>query len=169
MPEQSLLDVLRRSGGLAAIARQLDISPADAVAAARSLMPLVQFGFRRRVEQADNREAGLQALLALLDQAGGGILVSRVLHEDPLEPEAASALLTAIFGATSAIGTAAAEAGADSGIEPAVMTQVLPLLVMLAGGYLAARGTHMPKADQLAELGPLIGLDHGASPLDALV
>ena len=100
MPEQSLLDVLRRSGGLAAIARQLDISPADAVAAARSLMPLVQFGFRRRVEQADNREAGLQALLALLDQAGGGILVSRVLHEDPLEPEAASALLTAIFGAT---------------------------------------------------------------------
>jgi hypothetical protein len=166
MSEQGLLDVLRRSGGLVAIARQLGVAPPLALAAASALLPMVRGGFRRRVEQSDSLDTGLNALLAWLEGLGGGALASAVLQNDAVAAEAGQAILAEIFGAEQpAVVTAAAE---HSQANPETVQQVLPLLAMLAGGYVWARAGRMSPAERLAELGPLLGLGDEPNPLDAL-
>lgn len=167
MPDPGLLDVLRRSGGLVAIARQLDIAPPAALAAATALLPLVRAGFRRDVEQAENLSAGLTTQLRWLEEMGGGALASAVLQSDQVGSHAGEAMVARIFGpglTTQVIAAAAVE----SELPGDVVAQVLPLLVMLSGGYVAARAGRMSEADRLAELGPLLGLEGGPNPLDAL-
>ena len=115
MPDPGLLDVLRRSGGLVAVARQLDVAPPVVLAASTALLPLVRAGFRRDVEQAESLAAAAQS-------------------EIPAE----------------------------------TVAQVLPLLAMLAGGYVSARAGRMSATDCLAELGPLLDLAGEPNPLDAL-
>lgn len=166
MSEQGLLDVLRRSGGLVAVATQLDIAPPLALAAATALLPMVRGGFRRRVEQADDLDAGLNDLLAWLEGLGGGTLASAVLQNVAIAPEAGRELVTGIFGPEqSAVAVTAAEL---SQVDVDTVQQVLPLLAMLAGGYVWARAGRMSPAERLAELGPLLGLGDEPNPLDAL-
>ncbi|MCE2841518.1 MAG: DUF937 domain-containing protein [Novosphingobium sp.] len=166
MSEQGLLDVLRRSGGLVAVATQLDIAPPLALAAATALLPMVRGGFRRRVEQADDLDAGLNDLLAWLAGLGGGTLASAVLQNVAIAPEAGRELVTGIFGPEqSAVAVTAAEL---SQVDVDTVQQVLPLLAMLAGGYVWARAGRMSPAERLAELGPLLGLGDEPNPLDAL-
>lgn len=166
MSEQGLLDVLRRSGGLVAVATQLDIAPPLALAAATALLPMVRGGFRRRVEQADDLDAGLNDLLAWLEGLGGGTLASAVLQNVAIAPEAGRELVTVIFGPEqSAVAVTAAEL---SQVDVDTVQQVLPLLAMLAGGYVWARAGRMSPAERLAELGPLLGLGDEPNPLDAL-
>jgi len=166
MSEQGLLDVLRRSGGLVAIARQLDVAPPQALAAATALLPMVRGGFRRRVEQSDSLDAGLNALLAWLEGLGGGALASAVLQNDATATEAGQTIQAGIFGShLPAVIAAAAE---HSQADTTIVGQVLPLLAMLAGGYVWARAGRMSPAERLAELGPLLGLGDQPNPLDAL-
>lgn len=167
MPEQGLLDVLRRSGGLAAVSRQLEIAPPLALAAANALLPLVRGGFRRRVEQADSLGTGLTELLVWLEGLGGGSLAGAVLQSDAVSPDAGQTILADIFG-PQLTGAVVAEAAVQSKVTPATVQQVLPLLAMLAGGYVAARAGRMSAADRLAELGPLLDLEGQPNPLDAL-
>ena len=167
MPDPGLLDVLRRSGGLAAIARQLDIAPPEALAAATALLPLVRAGFRRDVERAENRSAGLTAQLEWLQQLGGGALASAVLQNDQAALHRGGAIATRIFGPDLTDKVVAA-AAAQSELSDEIVAQVLPLLAMLSGGYVSARAGHMSEGDRLAELGPLLDLAGEPNPLDAL-
>ena len=166
MSEQGLLDVLRRSGGLVAVATQLDIAPPLALAAVTALLPMVRGGFRRRVEQADDLDAGLNDLLAWLEGLGGGTLASAVLQNVAIAPEAGRELVTGIFGPEQSV--VAVTAAEHSQADPETVQQVLPLLAMLAGGYVWARAGRMSPAERLAELGPLLGLGDEPNPLDAL-
>lgn len=172
MPDQGLLDVLRRSGGLVAISRQLAIAPSAALAAVNALMPLVRGGFRRKVEQAGNRGAGLAELHDLLDQLGAAPLAGRLLQDDFVESaadrSAGAAMVAAIFGSEVLTRQAIDAAAVQSEVDRDTVAQVVPLLVMLAAGYLAARGGRLSLAERLAELGPLLGLDGESNPLDAL-
>lgn len=168
MPDQGLLDVLRRSGGLAAVAQQLEIAPVAALAAVGALLPLVRGSFRRRVERAESREAGLSDLLTVLERLGGGALASRVLQHDLCDPADKAAILREMFS-TREQELVIADAAARSGAEPAVVEQALPLLAMLAGGYVWARAGRMSADERLAELGPLLDLGGDANPLDAVV
>lgn len=167
MPDQGLLDVLRRSGGLVAVSQQLEITPVNAQAAVGALLPLVRGAFRRRVERAESREAGLSDLLTVLERLGGGSLASRVLQRDLADPTAGAAILREMFGPQEQQ-LVIADAAARSGAEPAVVEQVLPLLAMLAGGYVWARAGRMTANERLAELGPLLDLGGDANPLDAV-
>ncbi|MFN5778809.1 MAG: DUF937 domain-containing protein, partial [Novosphingobium sp.] len=137
-----------------------------ALAAATALLPMVRGGFRRRVEQADDLDAGLNDLLAWLAGLGGGTLASAVLQNVAIAPEAGRELVTGIFGPEqSAVAVTAAEL---SQVDVDTVQQVLPLLAMLAGGYVWARAGRMSPAERLAELGPLLGLGDEPNPLDAL-
>lgn len=167
MPEQGLLDVLRRSGGLVAIARQIDITPPEALAAAGALLPLVRGGFRRRVEAAPALDQGILALLAWLEQLGGGALASNVLQGDDQNGAAGQNILAGIFAAEQ-VPAVVAEAARLSEISAETVARVLPLLAMLAGGYVWARAGRLSGGEQLAELGQLLDLAGEPNPLDAL-
>lgn len=167
MPDPGLLDVLRRSGGLVAIARQLDIPPPEALAAATALLPLVRAGFRRDAEHAETLSAGLTAQLLWLEELGGGALASAVLQNDQSGSRPGEAIVARIFGPGLTPQVVAA-AAAQSELPAETVAQVLPLLAMLSGGYVSARAGHMSEADRLAELGPLLDLDGEPNPLDAL-
>lgn len=166
MSDQGLLDVLRRSGGLVAIASQLGVAPPLALAAASALLPMVRGGLRRRVEQAEDLDAGLNELLAWLEGLGGGALASAVLQNDSAATEAGQTILAGIFGSGQPAVVSAAAAHSLADVE--TVQQVLPLLAMLAGGYVWARAGRMSPAERLAELGPLLGLGDELNPLDAL-
>lgn len=168
MVEPDLLDVLRRSGGLVAVARQLEIAPPVALAAAGALLPLVRGGFRRRVEAAASLDQGIASLLNWLEQQGGGALASAVLQSDSLDTTAGHQIAAGIFGPelTDAVTATAAR---QSEVAGDTVARVLPLLAMLAGGYLWARAGRMSAPEQLAELGPLLDLEGQPNPLDALI
>lgn len=166
MPEQGLLEVLRRSGGLVAISQQLEVAPAVAQAAAMALLPLVRGAFRRQVEQADNLSTGLAQLLARLEELGGGALAGRVLDQENRDPAAGEALLRALFGSDDARRLVIVDAAVRSELEPALVGEILPQLAMLAAGYIAARGGPLSSAERLAEFGPLLDLDGEPNPLD---
>jgi hypothetical protein len=168
MPDPGLLDVLRRSGGLVAVARQLQIAPPVALAAATALLPLVRAGFRRDVEQAESLAAGLSGMLIWLEELGGGALASAVLQNDGASQSAGEAIVARIFGPALAR-QVVAEAAAQSDVPAETVAKVLPLLAMLSGGYVSARAGHMSGAERLAELGPLLDLEGVGNPLDALV
>ena len=169
MPDPGLLDVLRRSGGLSAVARQLVIPPTTALAAATALLPFLRGGLRRRVELADNLGTGLDELLTLLEELGGGALASRVLQQDQADVQAGETVLRAAFGPDSVSQLVIKDVAARSELEPAVVGQILPLLAMLAAGYVSARAGRMSPAERLAELGPLLDLDGEPNPLDGLI
>lgn len=168
MPDPGLLDVLRRSGGLVAVARQLDVAPPVVLAASTALLPLVRAGFRRDVEQAESLAAGLSGLLAWLERLGGGALASAVLQNDTATNGAGDQIVARIFG-PALTRHVIADAAAQSEIPAETVAQVLPLLAMLAGGYVSARAGRMSASDCLAELGPLLDLAGEPNPLDALV
>lgn len=169
MPDQGLLDVLRRSGGLVAVATRLDIAPGTAATVAGALMPLVRGGFRRRVELSENLSSGLAELLDLLEGLGGGDLASRVLQQAPLYAAAGETILSAVFGGDAIQRAVIADAAKRSGSPPQVVSQVLSMLAVLAAGYVSARAGRMSAAERLAELGPLLDLDGEPNPLDAII
>lgn len=167
MPDHGLLDVLRRSGGLVAVSKQLDIAPPTALAAAGALLPLIRGAMRRRVERASDLTTGLVELVALLEHLGGGQLAGRVLQHD-IDPATADRVLAALFGDDEVLRLVVADAATQSEVEPAVVAEVLPLMGMLASGYVSARAGRMSPAERLAELGPLLDLDGGPNPLDVV-
>lgn len=67
-----MLETLRRSGAISAIARQLEISALEATNGAAAALPALLRGFRRRSENAGCGEAGLRDLVAMLGVLGGG-------------------------------------------------------------------------------------------------
>ena len=77
-------------------------------------------------------------------------------------------MVAAIFGSEVLTRQAIDAAAVQSEVDRDTVAQVVPLLVMLAAGYLAARGGRLSLAERLAELGPLLGLDGESNPLDAL-
>lgn len=168
MPDQGLLDVLRRSGGLVAVAGQLDIAPAKALAVAEALMPLVRGGIRRRVEHHADLSSGLAEFLDLLESLGGGKLASSVLQHEPHDEQLRGNVLAAVIGPKPIQQLVIADAARRSGCEPALTGMVLPLLALMAAGYVSARAGRMSPAERLAELGPLLDLDGQPNPLDAL-
>lgn len=168
MPDQGLLDVLRRSGGLVAVASQLEIAPAAALAVAEALMPLVRGGFRRRVERYADLSTGLAELLAMIEAQGGGKLASSVLQREPIDQAVCSVLLAEVIGPHPLQELVIADVAGRSGCDPAIARQVLPLLVLMAAGYVSAKAGRMSPAERLAELGPLLDLDGQPNPLDAL-
>ena len=96
------------------MARQAGVSPPEALAAAKELLPSLLAALRGYGGSRD-------ALLAMLVQHGGVGLAAQVMGIDRVQPERGHALLAELFS------------GGKSDPE------VLPaLIVMLVGGYVAA-------------------------------
>ena len=128
-----LEDLLAQTGGLASMTRELGISPQQAQAGAEALLPAILGGFGKRAPAAGGGFADL------LEQLGGGSLLDDVLSPQPTPVERGNDVLGQIFGSKDVSRTVASHAAGRTGLPPALLKKMLPILAMLVTGYLSRR------------------------------
>ena len=122
-----MLAKLIQSGGMNAISRQLGAPPAEALGAARALLPGLLEGLRRY-------PGGDSALFDLFAEAGSSGFASAIMEQGSVDTAPGEAIIARIGG------IALPDDDKISGAA-ALRLRVAPLLAMLVVGYLAARAT----------------------------
>jgi hypothetical protein len=153
-----IMDILNQVGGLQSVARELGMSEQQVNAGAAALLPAVLGGFKK---QAQSQPTGLEGLAGMLGGLGGGGLLDEVLSPQPTNVGRGNDVLGQIFGSPDVSRTVASQASASSGLDPALLKKLLPMLAMLVAGYMARQGagTNAAPADTgLGEAGGLGGL-----------
>jgi hypothetical protein len=150
-----ITDVLAQMGGLASMAKELGISEKQAATGAEALIPAILGGFKK---QAQAQPTGLEGLGSLLGQLGGGGLLDNVLSPQATDVSRGNDVLGQIFGSREVSRTVAQSAATRSGLDPALLKKMLPMLAMLVAGYLARQGGGAQQAGQAGGgLGGLLG------------
>lgn len=148
-----IMDVLNEMGGIQSMARDLGIDEGQASAGAAALMPAILGGFKK---QAQAQPAGLEGLGGLLGQLGGGGLLDNVLSPQTTDVNRGNDVLGQIFGSKEVSRTVATDASTRSGLDPALLKRMLPILAMLVAGYMA-RQTGASQQAPAGGLGGLLG------------
>ncbi|CAN5621274.1 hypothetical protein BH23GEM11_BH23GEM11_03910 [soil metagenome] len=154
-------EILAKTGGLSSLANELGISEAQASSGATALLPAILGGFQK---QADASPSGLAGLGSLLGSLGGGGLMDDVLAPRPTDVDKGNSVLGSIFGSKDVSRTVAQRASDTSGLDPAVLRKMLPMLAMLVAGYMAKQEsqasppeTPPPAGAATGGLGSLVG------------
>jgi hypothetical protein len=152
------LTTLRRSGGINALSRQLGVSPAEVAAAGEALLPALLAGLRQLADGLGRGDVGVQGLVKLLMELGGGQLAADVMGPGPLNTGPGNAILVRALGPEVARRAVLVEAERTTGLDQALGDRVLPGLAMLVGGYITARagGSGAEGSGGLRELGALL-------------
>ncbi|MBX3635308.1 MAG: DUF937 domain-containing protein [Rubrivivax sp.] len=132
-----LTDLLARMGGLQSMARELGVDERQVATGADALLPAILGGFKK---QAQAQPAGLEGLGGLLGQLGGGGLLDEVMAPQPTNVDHGNDVLGQIFGSKDVSRTVAQNAAAQSGLDPALLKKMLPLLAMVVTGLMAKQG-----------------------------
>lgn len=127
-------DILSQMGGLQQMAKELGVSESQAKTGAAVLLPAILGGFKK---QAQAQPTGLEGLGGLLGQLGGGSLLDDVLSPEPTNVNKGNDVLGQIFGSKDVSRTVAQNASAKTGLDPALLKKMLPILAMLVAGYMA--------------------------------
>jgi hypothetical protein len=133
-----ITDILAQMGGLQSMARELGVSETQAASGAEALIPAILGGFKK---QAQTQPTGLAGLGGLLGQLGGGGLLDNVLAPQPTDVSQGNNVLGQIFGSKDVSRAVAQNAASQSGLDPALLKKMLPMLAMLVAGYMAKQGT----------------------------
>ena len=170
-----IMDILGEMGGIQSVARELGISESQAAAGAAALLPPLMGGFK---SQAQAHSAGLDGLAGMLGGLGGGGLMDAVLGPQPTDVSRGHDVLGQVFGSPDVSHSVAQHAAAQTGLDPSLLTKMLPMLGMLVAGYLAKQHTVSvaPPAGAGAAagelggvLGGLLGGGRGAPGLASLL
>ena len=114
-----------------------------------ALAPAILGGVKKQTQAA-----GLDGLGGLLGQLGGGGLLDQVLSPQPTDVSQGNDVLGQIFGSKDVSRTVAQNAAAQSGLDPSLLKQMLPLLAMLVTGYLAKQhGGAADASDEASAVG----------------
>jgi hypothetical protein len=152
-------EMLRQTGAVSAISRELGIDAATAQAGAVALLPSILSGIQNPVTAPDTEASGtafpgiggLGALLGTIGGLGGGGLLDNATSSEPTEVGKGNEILGQIFGSKDGSRAVAASASAQSGVEPSLLKKMLPILAMVAAGYV------MKNAGQGGGLGGILG------------
>jgi hypothetical protein len=149
-----ITDVLAQMGGLRSMARDLGVSESEAALGAEALIPAILGGFKK---QAQAQPTGLEGLGGLLGQLGGGGLLDNVLSPQATEVNRGNDVLGQIFGSRDVSRNVAQGAASRSGLDPALLQKMLPILAMLVAGYMSkqrggAAGSPVPSGGGLGGL-----------------
>lgn len=188
MAAVEVMEMLLRSGGIEAVSKQLGIPPAMALAGAEALVPAIIGGFGKQAGASGGGDSGLEALLGMLGSLGGGALAASVMGPEETDIARGNEVLGQIFGSKDVSRSVAADAAGKTGIDPALLKKMLPILTMLVGGYLSARagGSGTQGSGGLGGLasilssvlggkkaggglGALLDLDGDGNPLDDII
>ena len=168
-----ITDILAQTGGLQSMARELGVSETQAATGAEALIPAILGGFQK---QAQSRPGGLEGLGGLLGQLGGGGLLDDVLSPQPTNVNRGNDVLGQIFGSKDVSRAVAQNAASQSGLDPALLKKMLPILAMLVSGYMARQssaGPATPAAPSRGGLGSLLGglldVNRDGNPLDDIM
>ncbi len=192
-----MMEMLRASGGLDAIAGQLGIPPEMAQAGAGALLPAIVGGFQKQSEAAGGGAGGLGSLIGMLGGLGGAGLADSVLGPQETDVNKGNDVLGQIFGSKDVSRTVAGHAAGQTGLDPELLKKMLPILAMLVGGYLSSRGGAQGESQgsaggmlgsilgavlgggqqaapasgggMLGGLGSLIDMNHDGNPLDDII
>ena len=126
-------DILAQTGGLQAIARELGVTESQAESGAAALLPAILGGFKKQATQP----AGIGGLGDLLGRFGGGSLLDDVVAPHPTNVGRGNEVLGQIFGSKDVSRTVAQDASAKTGLDPALLKKMLPIVTMLVAGYMA--------------------------------
>lgn len=129
-----LTDILAQVGGLGSMARELGVSEQQAASGAQALLPAILGGFKK---QAQAQPGGVEGLGGLLGQLGGTGLLENVVGPQPTDVNRGNEVLGQIFGSRDVSRAVAQNAATQSGLDPALLKKMLPMLAMLVTGYLA--------------------------------
>ncbi len=190
----NMLDMLRATGGLDAIAGQLGVSPELAATGASVLLPAIVGGFQKQSDAAGGGAGGLGSIVDILGKLGGGGLATNVIAPEPTNVAAGNDILGQIFGSKDVSRSVASAGASQTGLDPELLKKMLPLLAMLVGGYLSSRGGGQdggfgsilgsilgggqqaapaapaaPAGGMLGGLGSLIDMNGDGNPLDDLL
>lgn len=132
-----ITDILAQLGGLQSMARELGVSEGQATSGAEALLPAILGGFKK---QAQAQPTGLQGLGGLLGQLGGGGLLDEVLAPQPTDVSRGDDVLGQIFGTKDVSRAVAQNAATQTGLDPALLKKMLPMLAMLVAGLMAKQG-----------------------------
>lgn len=154
-----LEQLIAQAGGLEAIAGQLGISQQQAASGIGALLPAVLGGFKKG---AQNNEQGLGGLMDIVQGIGGGDMVDNVLGPDATNVDAGNNVLGQIFGSKDVSRAVADHAATQSGLDSSILRKMLPIVAMLAAGYMA-RGSAGQSSNGLGGLlGGILGGGAGA-------
>jgi hypothetical protein len=164
-----ITDILAQMGGLQSMARELGVSESQAASGAEALIPAILGGFKK---QAQAQPSGLEGLGGLLSQLGGGGLLDEVLAPQPTDVSHGNDVLGQIFGSKDVSRAVAQNAASQSGLDPAVLKKMLPMVAMLVAGYMAKQRGAGAAATRSAPaggglgglLGGLLGGGQAAAP-----
>jgi hypothetical protein len=171
-----LTDILAQMGGFQSMANELGVSESEAATGASALLPAILGGFKK---QAQTQPTGLDGLGGLLGQLGGGGLLDDVLASHPTNVNRGNDVLGQIFGSKDVSRAVAQNASTRTGLDPALLKKMLPMLAMMVAGYMAKQrltdgGTASvaPSNQGLPRtggLGSLLDLDGNGNPLDDIM
>lgn len=164
----NMLDTLRRTGGLEALSRVVELSPSNTTDGARVLLPLVLAGYKRLSHMFGPSHHGLLDMVVRIELRGGAQLATLVLLQGEMASDApGKALAVELYGGPDGVLAVERVAARRSDIESAKLHKMLPLLVMLVGGFIASRADHTEgNGSSVAEL---LDLDRPGNPLDAIL
>jgi hypothetical protein len=151
-----MTEMLSALGGTQSMARELGVSEEQARSGAEALMPAILGGFKK---QAQAQPTGLDGLLNMVGGLGGGGLMDEVLAPRPTDLSGGNNVLGQIFGSHEVSRTVAQNAASQTGLDPALLKKMLPMLAMLVAGMMAKqRGASASSAgDGGGLLGGLMG------------
>ena len=132
--------MLQQTGAVDAISRELGVDSATAKAGATALLPSILSGFQNPVAAADaateqSAFPALGGLLGKIGDLGGGGLLENVTANEPTEVNKGNQILEQLFGSKDGSRAVAASAAAQSGVQPSLLKKMLPILAMVAAGY----------------------------------
>lgn len=135
--------MLQQTNAVDAISRELGVDQSTAEAGATALLPSILSGFQNPVaaEQPQTGTSafaglgGLGGLLGTIGGLGGGSLLENVTSSEPTEVNKGNEILGQLFGSKDGSRAVAAIAAAQSGVEPSLLKKMLPILAMVAAGY----------------------------------
>lgn len=141
------LEDMLPAGGLDALASQLGIPREQAQRGAAALLPSILGGMGARATNSGNDD--LEAEVARL---GGPDLGHNVVGSEPTDVSRGNQMLGSIFGSKETSRQVAGQASEASGLDPALLKTMLPILTMLLAGHLSQRS-----AGQQGGLGGMLG------------
>ena len=130
------LDEMLPAGGLEALASQLGIPQEEARRGASALLPSILGGMGKRARAGHG-----DALEAEVRYLGGPALAHNVVSPEPTDIGQGNQMLGNIFGSKEVSRQVAGHASAGSGLDPALLKKMSPILTMLLAGHLSQRST----------------------------
>ncbi len=147
--------MLQQSGAISSIAAQLGVNEQVAQMGANALLPSILGGFKKT---AQAQPSGLEGLTGILGQLGGGGLFDSVVAPEPTPIDQGNGILGQIFGSKDVSRTVADHASTQTGIDPSLLKQMLPMLAMLVAGHMAKQaGGSEQNNEQSGGLGGMLG------------